>query len=302
MKVIDVHAHVFEALKGFNGKGEMVALGGGMGRWATGEECRMIPPGLGDDAFTYETCLKVMDENGVDKAVLLQGNYYGFQNEYVKKAVEAHPDRFVGAGIYDPLSLFAEKLYDRVTFDFGFKILKFECSSGCGLTSVHGPFSLRDVFMPVADKCEANGQVLVLDLGSPGMESFQPEAVREIAATHPSLKIVICHLLAPQIGDREPLKKALDTLAADNIWFDLAAVPFNVNPETFPYPTGLAFISDAKAIAGADKLMWGTDIPSVLWYDSYANLRDYLLESDVLTESEKKQVFYETALSVFPFN
>ena len=61
----------------------------------------------------------------------------------------------------------------------------------------------------------------------------------------------------------------METLALPNIYFDLAAVPFNVQPETYPFPTGLAFIKSAKDIVGVDKLMWGTDVPSVLIQNSY---------------------------------
>lgn len=302
MKIIDAHVHVFDSLTGFNGKGEMKALGGGMGRFATGEECKMIPPELGDTGFSYETCHKFLMDHGIGKAVLLQGNYYGFQNEYVKEAVDAYPDMFIGAGIYDPFSLYADKLYDRLTHELGFKILKFECSDGCGLTSLHGSFSIADTFMPIAEKCEENQQVLVLDLGSPGMHSFQPLEVKAIADSFPGLKIVVCHLLAPTLKDREALKEALSVIASDNIYFDTAAVPFNVAPEKYPYPTGLEYIKTAKEIVGIDKLMWGTDIPSVLWYDTMEGLRDYLLKSEDLTEKDKESLFYENAMRVYPFD
>ena len=299
MKYFDAHAHVFEALKGYSGKGEMTALGGGKGAWATGEVCKMIPPALGEDAFTYDTAYQLLKDNDVEKAVLLQGSYYGFQNDYVSKAVNAHPDMFIGAGTFDPFAMYAEKLYDRLTHELGFRVLKFETSSGCGLMSYHDAFSVREVFSPIAEKCAKNGQILVLDIGSPGMGSFQPDGVREIADRYPELRVVVCHLLAPTRKDGEALKVALELLARDNIYFDLSAVPFNVQPEKYPYPTGLEFIACAKNIVGYDKLMWGTDIPSVLWYDTYANLRDYLMNSDVFTDAEKQAVFHDTASRVF---
>ena len=149
MKYFDAHAHVFEALKGYSGKGEMTALGGGKGAWATGEICKMIPPALGEDAFTYDTAYQLLKDNDVEKAVLLQGSYYGFQNDYVSKAVNAHPDMFIGAGTFDPFAMYAEKLYDRLTHELGFRVLKFETSAGCGLMSYHDTFSVREVFSPL---------------------------------------------------------------------------------------------------------------------------------------------------------
>ena len=101
MKTIDAHVHVFNNLQGFRGEGELYPIGNGKGRWANGDIVDMIPEGLGEKAFTYETCYRFLKENGVEKAVLLQGSFYGFANEYVAEAIKAHPDFFVGAGTLD---------------------------------------------------------------------------------------------------------------------------------------------------------------------------------------------------------
>lgn len=61
-----------------------------------GDVVEMIPPHLGEDAFTYETCYKFLKEKDVEKAVLLQGSFYGFANEYVAEAIKTYPDMFIG--------------------------------------------------------------------------------------------------------------------------------------------------------------------------------------------------------------
>ena len=303
MRIIDAHVHVFKNLQGFRGEGEMYPIGNGKGRWANGDIVEMSPAGLGDSSFTYETCRQLLQENGVEKAVILQGSYYGFANEYVAEAVREWPDMFVGAGTFDPMARYAERIYDRLTNELGFKIMKFETSSGGGFMSYHHPFDIGGIFLPIAKKCEANGQVMVMDIGSPGMESFQPEAVRKIAKECPALKVVVCHLLAPALKDRDTgiVEESLKMLALDNVWFDLSAVPFNVSPEKYPYPTGLHYINIAKEIAGADKLMWGTDIPSVLTANSYKQLTEYISEDNTFTEEEKEKIYYKNALEVYPF-
>ena len=303
MKIIDAHVHVFQNLQGFRGEGELYPIGNGKGRWANGDIIEMIPEGLGDKGFTYETCRRVLTENGVEKAVLLQGSFYGFANEYVAEAVHAYPEMFVGAGTFDPMAKYADKIYDRLTKELGFRIMKFETSSGGGFMSYHHSFDLAEVFTPIAEKCEKNSQVFVLDIGSPGMSSFQPEAVREIALKCPGLKIVVCHLLAPTLADKdtELFKESMEKLALPNVYFDLAAVPFNVQPETYPFPSGLSFIKSAKEIVGVDKLMWGTDIPSVLIQNSYKKLTEYLSEGNVFTKEELEKVYYKNALEVYPF-
>lgn len=41
------------------------------------------------ESFTADDLVSVMDENGVEKAVLLQGQFFGFQNEYTAEAVKS---------------------------------------------------------------------------------------------------------------------------------------------------------------------------------------------------------------------
>ena len=84
----------------------------------------------------------------------------------------------------------------------------------------HGDFRIDgDVFREVFAMIAEAGATLVLDIGSPGMPSFQPEAVAEIAQRHPKMKILVCHLLAPVLGDYKILEEGLRVLALHNVSF-----------------------------------------------------------------------------------
>ena len=80
MKIIDAHAHVVQYIAGFTSRGELRGVGGGRARYADGSEFQMIPEKFGG-SFTADDMISVMDGNGVEKAVLLQGQFFGFQNE-----------------------------------------------------------------------------------------------------------------------------------------------------------------------------------------------------------------------------
>jgi predicted TIM-barrel fold metal-dependent hydrolase len=45
-------------------------------------------------AFTYQECVALMDEAGVDRALILPPSWEGDRTDYALEACEAHPDRF----------------------------------------------------------------------------------------------------------------------------------------------------------------------------------------------------------------
>ncbi len=300
IKIIDAHAHVVQCIAGFTSRGELRAAGGGMAVYADGSTFKMIPDGMGETQVAPESLLKVMNENNVEKAVLLQGQFFGFQNENTAQAVQKYPDRFLGAGAYDPYCVNAEAVKDRLFKQLGFKIVKFELSNGSGLTAYHPPIDVNGEVMrkEYAYACD-NGLTVVLDIGRPRNPCWQPEAIAKAAKDFAQLKFVVCHLLAPQVGDNELLKQTLGKLALPNVWFDLAALAANQKPETYPYPTAVKHLQTAKEEVGADRLMFGSDMPSTLCRDSYKHLTDYISESGVFNENELEKVMYATADSVY---
>ncbi len=302
MKIIDAHTHIFETLKGFGGKGELRSIGNGEARWANGDTLEMIPKELGDKDCLGEKVREFLLEKGVERAVLLQGSFYGFQNEYVSEIAKKYPDFFLGAGTFDPFCKMADQIYERLSTELSFLVIKFETSSGGGFMSYHNDFHIYGTFVNIVEKMDKNGQTLVLDIGSPGMASFQPEEVKRLALAFPNLKIVLCHLLAPTLDDEKELERALSLLALDNVWMDLAAIPWNLYPETYPYQTGIKYLQLAKKHIGVDKIIWGSDLPSPLTRESYENLYSYIIEAGVFTEDELEKLFYKNCLSAYPFH
>ena len=127
-----------------------------------------------------------------------------------------------------------------------------------------------------------------------------PEAVAEIAKSHPDLKIVVCHLLAPTLADEAPFAEALRALRLENVWFDISAVPWNVFPETYPYPTANRYVAMARDTVGGKKLLWGSDLPSPLTRDSYTHLWDYLQAGGLFTQDELQDIYYNNAFAAYP--
>lgn len=299
MKIIDGHVHLVERIAGFGRRGELRAIGNGEARWANGDLMKLIPDGYGDRDFTAEALLRLMDENGVEKAVLLQGSMYGFQNEYTHEMCTKYPERFIGACTIDPFAQNKEELLKHFINDMGFKIMKFEMSSGGGLMGYHNKFLIDGIEMKgIWEKAANNNITMVLDIGDSSMESYQPEAIRRIALKYPNIKIVVCHLLAPIVGKEEILKRDLDLLKLPNVWFDLAALPIIFGQDNYPFSSAQNSIKIAKEIVGVDRIIWGSDIPMTAARNPYEQLINYI-NRDVLNEEEMKKVFYENAIKVY---
>lgn len=299
MKIIDAHAHVVQYIAGFTSRGELRGVGGGRARYADGSEFQMIPEKFGG-SFTADDMISVMDGNGVEKAVLLQGQFFGFQNEYTAEAVKKYPNRLIGAGSYDPFCAKAEDVKRRLFHELGFKAVKFEVSNGSGLMAYHLPIDLDGEVMNACYRHAAdNGLTVVMDIGRPRNCCWQVDALATVVKKYPSVTFVICHLLAPQRTDVALLGGALSKLARPNVYFDLASLASNQQPEIYPYPTAVEHLETAKRMVGSDRLMFGTDMPSNLCRDTYAHLTDYITLSGVFTEKELEDIFYNTANAVY---
>ncbi len=300
MKIIDSHVHLVQYIAGTGAGGELRHIGGGIAEYASGERFQMLPEIFSDGVVTAEDILKLMDENEVERAVLLQGNYFGFQNLYSLDAARRYPERFRAAVSYDPYSRFKDKIRTHLFEELGAGIVKFEVSTGSGLMSNHLTFSLDGELMEEEYAyADEHNLVFVIDIGKCGSESWQVEALRKAILRHPSMKFVVCHLLAANMQQEEKLMEGLERLKLPNVWFDLAAVPHNCRPDRYPYSNAVRYVRHGVEILGADRLIFGTDIPSTLKGGSYQEHIHYITDSSMFTQEEKELIMYRNAEKVY---
>lgn len=300
MKIIDAHVHLVQTIAGFSSMGEIRACGKGCGIDAMGNVFPMLPPEIGECNAAPEAVLKIMDAHNVEKAVLLQGTYFGFQNQYTYEAMRRYPGRFAAAASYDPFCGQKDAIRTHLFDELGFKIVKFEVSSRCGLSGYHTDIDLdgeimHDVYRHAAER----NLTFVIDIGRPGTKSWQIDALCSAIRRYPEMKFVICHLAAPHPGEDKLVRSVLGKLSLDNVWFDLAALCANSRPEVYPYPSALRYIRYAIDIAGPDRLLWGSDLPSTMVRDSYQDQIDFIALSEAFTKTEKAKIFYENADHVY---
>ncbi|MCK8617114.1 amidohydrolase [Fructobacillus sp. M158] len=305
MKKIDGHLHLVKTIAGLNGKGRLNALGDGKAIWDDGTVIQLVPKGAGDDAFTAEAALSLMDQADVEKAVLLQGSLNGYQNYYSYQMVKKYPERFIAAFSVDPFADHALAIVKRHVEDLGFRAIKFEISQGGGLHGYHSekPFRLDtdakvgQIFHYLA---VFPGFTLTVDYGSSEQISYQPEAIANLAARYPLMDFVVCHLSFPAADHLHRLRAALELFAPyPNIVTDLSAIQDIIGETDFPYPKCREAVAIAKELLGPKRLIWGTDSPWSASFNSYENLANWLSASDLFSEDELADVLYHNADRIY---
>ncbi len=301
VNIVDAHVHVIEHIAGLGRKGEFRAVGNGRARWIDGEESQIIPRSWGDTSFSYETLIQIMDTHGISKAIMMQGSFYGFCNEYTFEAQQKYPDRLYGMGTFDPYCYEAPHIMAHLIQNFKFRGLKFETSRGFGLMGYHPDFRLDgDLMTPVWEFAQQEQIVISLDLGTFGEPSLQLGALINIATRYPGIKFVIEHIFYPGPDHFQDVQEALKRLArCENLSFTVASIPNSLLPEQYPFPSACRYISLAKDIVGADRLLWGSDLPSVAVHNSYEHLIDYIHDSGIFSEEELHKVYAANAIKVY---
>lgn len=304
--IIDAHAHVFPAVRGAGAGGPI--RGVGYGRVAiAGQTVQLMPPLSESTLHTPEMLLAGLDWAGVEKAVLLQGPFYGECNTYAREAIARYPDRLIGMAYLDPWAPDARRFFEQTFSLPGFRGVKLELSEATGLCGLHSEARLDQPELDwLWEELNRRALALTLDLGAVGSRSYQTGAVRAIAERYPGLKIVIAHLGQPGPAVEADARlwrswqEQIELGLLPNVWFDSAALPAYLPDEDYPYPGAARYLRLAIERIGPAKVMWGSDQPGILGLATYPQLvKAARLHSRFLAPSEQALFLGETARRVY---
>lgn len=298
MKKIDIHMHLIRVICGIGSEGELAPLGKGRAIYASGKEIQLFPEIYGDMGVTPETLLKVLEENEVELGVILQGNYAGFQNLYAYEATKKYPQRLYSAGTYDPFFRNKDKIIKHLFDDLGIKLIKMEVSNGSGLMANHPTVDLNGPIMhEVYQMAKDHKLLFFIDIGRPGNNCYQIDALAKAISCYPNMNFVICHLTAPQHDQLDLLEENMHKLNMPNVYFDIASLPNNTK-QPYPFYEAQEYIRKAIDILGKDKILWGSDFPNAMNYCSYQEAYSYLENSNLFSKEEKEHIFYKNAYNL----
>ena len=242
--------------------------------------------------FTPEDLFAQCRPAGVERVVLVQMQFYRFDNSYMLSVMDEHPGVFSGIGMVDETGPDVGRTMRRLA-ERGVRGFRVHAVDGSA-DGWHNSAGVQAMWRTAAE----TGQAICI-LGDPG----SLPVVAEMCRQHPSTRVVIDHFA--RIGMRGPVQPGdVDNLCrlADcpNIWVKTSAY-YALGAKKAPYLDMAPLVRRVRDAFGASRLMWGSDSPwQVENGHKYARsiqlIRDRL---DFLTASDKEWMLRKTAEQLF---
>ena len=298
MSIIDAHAHIFTCINGRSG-GETTASGY-LGKIETSKQSApFTPPADGITSFSIEVLEELMAQSGVEKALLLQNPTIGSINEELEAVLAEKAEKFAGVIQVDPLSAGACEEIRRFSACKGFRALKLEMG---GWGRIYPQISYRDIAMRQVIKTAGEvGLVIIVDTGSIRSVGHNPQELAALADEFGEFRFQLEHLgflERHNAADAEALKDwnaLIDLGAKDNVYLGYSAVG-TLLAEEYPCVQSLELLCIAVERVGAEKILWGTDVPGTLNDYTYKQmLSSILLHADFLLDEQKVKIMGKNA-------
>jgi predicted TIM-barrel fold metal-dependent hydrolase len=249
-----------------------------------------------DQPFTVDRVLALLDEHGIDRAVLVPPLVSGFNNDaanaYALEVAAAYPSRFAVMGRFDPRPPNARGRLETWLDQPGMRGVRL---------SLEGPPAPQlleegalDWFWPEAERLGVAVYFL-----RPG----RPQDIAAVAERHPALRIA-CNHLALGGGSRSPeaLAAHVDILKVlvphQNVAITISSL-WGSSQQGYPYEDIHDSIRRIYDLFGASRLAWATDYTAARGRlgdaVTYPHLRDFVDEAlPSLTALEHDDLFNGT--------
>lgn len=244
-----------------------------------------------------EPMLRWMREENVDGAVAVQKRMvYRYDNSYILDSSDAHPDLFSAVVILDAEDPGTPELVRRWVRDHGLAGLRlFGGRKPDGsMPWLNSPQALKS--WEVIDEA---GLVMDLEVLAQGGGGPSIPAILELSERYPNARIVLDHLLEPELHDGEHfgLDERWEKLAGrERIFFKFTSINLDHCREE-GYPANQV-LRRAVDLFGADHVMWGSDIGTSS--GTYKDMVQRMIAaSDLLTPAEQRAVWHDTGRRVF---
>jgi predicted TIM-barrel fold metal-dependent hydrolase len=253
-------------------------------KWVPGRKPQLPEP------FTIERLVPLMDEAGVDRAVIVPPSWPGDRNDYGLEAARRYPQRF---GVMGRITLEKPEQSSKLLPTWrdqpgmlGVR-LTFQREHSVLLTS-----GAADWFWPAAEK--AGLPVMFLSPGN--LPRFA-----SIAERHPGLTLIIDHMgMTAELAKERRIPQAIDDVVAlakyPNVSVKLSSAP-NFSLEAYPFRDLNEHLKRCFDAYGPRRCHWGTDLTNTLAKATYRQrIEHFTKELDFLSEEDKDWVMGRSIL------
>lgn len=245
--------------------------------WVPGRKPQLPEP------FTIEKALPLMDEAGVDRAVIVPPSWPGDRNDYAIEAARRYPNRFAIMGRIPVTKPESAALLPKWREQPGMM--------GVRLTFMREQAALlqgnaTDWFWPAAEKAG----LPVMFFAPDNLPKFVP-----IAERHPGLPLIIDHMsLMLETAQERRIKPAIDDVVAlakyPNVSVKLSSAP-TYSSEPYPWRDMNEPIKRCFDAYGPRRCYWGTDLTNAFAKSTYRQrVTHFTEELPFLSASDKEWV------------
>jgi len=236
------------------------------------------------EPFTIERLVSMMDEAGVDRAVIVPPSWPGDRNDYALEAVKRYPNRFRVMGripLQDPKSADLLPKWKEQQGMVGVRVTFNNAQNIPWLTD-----GTANWFWAAAEKaglpvmCFAPGRVSLL---------------APIAEKHPQLSLILDHmgLTAAMLKDNkveEAVGQAVALAKYPNVSVKMSASP-GISREPYPFRDIAGHLKRVFDAYGPQRSYWGTDLTNSYAKASYRQrITHFTEELNFLNDSDKDWV------------
>jgi predicted TIM-barrel fold metal-dependent hydrolase len=252
--------------------------------WMPGMKPQMPEP------FTIEKLVPLMDEAGVDRAVIVPPSWPGDRNDYGVEAARRYPNRFAVMGripLKNPQSAELLRKWKEQPGMLGVRVT-FLGPGAAWLTD-----GTADWFWPAAEK--AGLPVMFL---TPGRSA----ELARVAERHPQLTLIVDHMgvvgdvvKAGKLGDA--IDQTVSLAKYPNVSVKLSAAPNN-STEAYPFRDFTLHIRRVFDAYGPQRCYWGTDITNGFDKATYLQrITHFTEELPFLSEADKDVIMGRAILT-----
>ena len=243
-------------------------------KWVPGAKPQMPEP------FTIEKAVPLMDEAGVDRAVIVPPSWIGDRNDYAFEAVQRYPNRFAVMGrvpLQDPKAAALLPKWKEQPGMLGVRVT-FNSATTLGWLKD----GTADWFWPAAEK--AGLPVMFL-------ASMQGPTFARIAERHPQLSLIVDHMgvlsaVAHAGRTGEAIEHTLSLAKFPNVSVKLSSAPL-MSKESYPFADMTPHIRVLFDAYGPRRCYWGTDITNSFAKASWRQRAEQFEGLEFLSEDDK---------------